>query len=122
MHISELHRIEFEVPSDWVVRWNEFYGLDPEIATSVMGLRDDGGYTVWDCFFSGDLIQIVNLRTNQLIDVGWEPARDSNGHYHARLLEPTSATAEYDWELPAEHIETRNPQSVIDFIYGILKR
>ena len=102
---------------DWVVRWNEFYAIDPATASSISGFRNDGGYTVWDCYFSGDLAQVENCRAGRMIDLGWEPQKDPNGMYVARLLkEVVGEPGIYDWDHPLEAIETRIPSEVVEFI------
>lgn len=123
MHRSELSRYSFQVGAGWQVTYNEFYGVDPETADSIEGYSD--GYTVWNCHFNEDLVQIRNEQRGLLIDVGWYPYYDPTGHYKARVLSwrlLESGEMGFDWLHPISVLTTRRPEEVVDFVEALCRQ
>jgi hypothetical protein len=121
MNFSDISKPKIIVPDGWTVKWDEFYGIDPECVSLIVGTPF--GYTCWDCFFLDTLLSIENASQELLLDVGWYPAKDPSGTYVASLLRrrhsPEAAT-HYDWDSPVRQLSSRDPIAILEFVEQVV--
>lgn len=87
------------IPSGWTVTYNQFSEYDPTTCD------DEGLYELTE-----DLLQLYNNNVQLLIDLGWYPSFDLNGHYTLVLIKNN------DWEHPLQKVMTQSKHKIISFI------
>ncbi len=57
-----------------------------------------------------DLLQLLNEQANLIIDLGWYPSYDENGHYLLLLIK------NYDWDSPLEKVVSKSKSEIVAYI------
>ena len=110
MHINKIELVE--LPStQWTVSLSKLYDLSPDAAEKVIGLPD--GVTIWDTHFVEDLFQAEDSTSNHLLDIGWYPGGEADGHFRLVLLKKDSGENEYNWQKPVYQYETRSVDQLV---------
>ncbi|MCA9071849.1 MAG: hypothetical protein KDA84_23135 [Planctomycetaceae bacterium] len=74
-----------QIPAGWMVRQNHFYDITPAEAL-------DGDWLGFP--FSQDILQLHNDHLRMLLDLGWYPDGDPDGHFRLILIQ---------WDAPPNH-------------------
>jgi hypothetical protein len=104
MNIADVGKIDFRTPAGWNVAYHELYDIQPCDADSIEGFTDD--FPIWHSHFGQDLLQIINVQSGILLDVGWGPSFDPSGQFRLCLIKVQND--QFDWTAPLLTFETRD--------------
>jgi hypothetical protein len=117
MNISNIELVE--VPNTrWTVTLSKLYDLSPDTAEEVIGLPD--GVTIWDTHFVEDLFQAEDSTSNHLLDIGWYPGGEADGHFRLVLITKDAGESEYNWRQPVFQYETRSVDQLVTKLKNIM--
>ena len=96
-------KVEFELPEGWKININNLFKIEIE-------KNDD---KIWDKF-SEDMFNMVNSEKKLIIDVGWYPQFDVNGHFGLIVIKDNV------WLKPIDTLVTRDINEIINKINAII--
>ena len=77
MNISEIQLQALRIPRGWEVILNKFFDLEPSAELIIRGLPNDDGWLL----FEQTLLNLRHQRTGIVLDLGWVPYLDPDGHF-----------------------------------------
>ena len=101
-------KVEFDMPAKWKLNYNKLLKIDPD----TISIEDD---KIW-YKFSEDILNMVNTEHNILLDIGWYPEFNRDGHYGLVVIENN------EWQKPLETFVTRSVQELTDKILLIINK
>lgn len=101
-------KVELKIPEEWNVNYNKLLKVNLEKSEEL-------NENIWS-ELSEDILNIVNYKSNIVIDVGWYPECSRNGHYGLVVIENN------EWLRPVESLVTRNTNELIEKIIMLLDK
>ncbi|MGN0144321.1 MAG: hypothetical protein ACI398_05015 [Clostridium sp.] len=100
-------KVEFKLPEGWTIKNNTLFKIEEEL---IKNLDNDTRNKL-----SEDMLNIVNHLKNIIIDVGWYPQFDINGHFGLVVVKDNI------WIKPIDTLVTRDINVVIDKVNKIME-
>jgi hypothetical protein len=103
IHINELTLQPLRIPEGWTVSYNSFFAIDPDGSIQLEGVPEA---SVWEVFLQ-DMLQLVHLKHQFLLDLGWVSEASPEGEFLLTLV------YQQNWREPTYEFTTRSRTAIV---------